>query len=75
MRRFFINHCALYRRLICKMFGAKHRPALHFPCGILGDWRIFYVAYDKDGNVQKGFKSLWEALRNKEDLYLSVLYD
>ena len=75
MRKFFINHCTLYRRLICKLFGAKNVSALHFPCGILGDWNIFYVAYDENGNVKKGYKTLFEAIRNKGNLYLSVLYD
>lgn len=75
MRKFFINHCTLYRRLICKLFGAKNVPTLHFPIGILGDWTIFYVAYDENGNVQKGFKTLLEAIKNKGNLYLSVLYD
>ena len=75
MRRFFINHCALYRWLICKLFGAKNVAKLSFPCGILGDWRVFYVAYDENGDVKKGFKSLKEAICNKGNLYLSVLYD
>ena len=75
MRKFFINNCSLYRKLICKLFGAKNVSTLHFPCGILGNWNIFYVGYDADGNVKKGFKSLGQALRNKGDLYLSVLYD
>ena len=75
MRKFFINHCTLYRRLICKLFGAKNISTLHFPCGILGDWNVFYVAYDENGNVQKGFKTLLDAIKNKENFYLSVLYD
>lgn len=75
MRKFFINNCSLYRRLICKLFGAKNVSALHFPCGILGDWNIFYVAYDEKGDVKKGFTNLFDAIKNKGNLYLSVLYD
>ena len=75
MRKFFINNCTLYRLLICKLFGAKNVTKLSFPCGILSDWNVFYVTYDENGNVKRGFSNLFDALKNKKNLYLSVLYD
>lgn len=75
MRKFFLSHCVLYRWLVCKLFGKYNPSKLSFPCGILGDFTINYVGYDQDGNVKKGFRNIVEALRNKGDLGLTVLYD
>jgi hypothetical protein len=78
MRKFFLKHCRLYRRLVCKLFGKPHngeRGKLSIPFQIYGDFDIHYLGYDQDGNVKKGFRNIVEALKNKGDLGLTVLYD
>ena len=78
MRKFFIKHCRLYRYLICKLFGKPHsgeRGKLSIPFEIYGDFSVHYLGYDQEGRVQKGFRSLVEAIRNRGDLGLTVLYD
>ena len=75
MKKFFLSHCSLYRKLICKLFGKYNVSKLYFPCGILGDFNICYVGYDKDGNVKKGFTNILDAIKNRGDLGLTVLYD
>ena len=75
MRKFFLKHCKLYRWLIKKLFYKPHPERLSIPWDIYGDFDVHYLGYDKDGNVQKGFKNIVDALRNKGDLGLTVLYD
>jgi hypothetical protein len=48
---------------------------LSIPWDIYGDFDVCYLGYDKDGNVKKGFKTIIEAIRNKGDLGLTVLYE
>jgi hypothetical protein len=45
------------------------------PWEIYGDFDVHYLGIDENGNAKKGFKTLAEALRNKGNLSLTVLYD
>lgn len=78
MRKFFLKYCRPYRWMICKLFGKPHngeRGKLSIPFKIYGDFDVHYLGYDQDGNVKKGFKNIVDALKNKGDLGLTVLYD
>lgn len=75
MKKFFIKHCRPYRWLICKLFGKYKVDKLSIPFKIYGDFDVFYLGFDKDGKVHKGFTSIIDALKNKGDLGLTVLYD
>lgn len=75
MRKFFLKHCKLYRKLIKKLFGKYDVYEVHIPWEIYGDFNIHYLGFDENGNVKKGFNNLLEAIKNKGDLGLSVMYD
>ena len=76
MQKFFLKHCAIYRRLIEKFFGFRvNGGRIHIPFNIYGDFDIHYLSYDENGHVKKGFRTLKEALRNRGNLGLTVLYD
>lgn len=75
MKNFFLKHCRLYRVLIHKLFGKYEVEWLNIPSSIYGDFSVHYLGFDEVGNVQKGFHSLVDALRNRGGLGLTVLYD
>lgn len=76
MRKFFLKHCRPYRWLIAKLFGKPYNGTrLTIPWNIYGDFDVCYLGYDKDGNVKKGFRNIIEALKNKGNLGLTVLYE
>ena len=75
MRKFFLKHCKPYRWLISKLFGIPHPEMLTIPFDIYGDFDIHYIAYDRTGNVQKGFCNIFEAVKNRGNLGLTVMYD
>ena len=75
MKKFFLKHCKIYRILISKLFGKYKVKELIIPFGIYGNFEYCYLGFDKDGNVQKGFKNLIDALKNRGSLGLTVLYD
>ncbi len=75
MRKVFLKYCKPYRWLVHKLFYKPHPTTLHIPWNIYGDFNIHYLGYDSTGHVQKGFCSLFEAIKNKGDLGLTVLYD
>ena len=76
MRKFFLKHCSIYRRLIHELFGfSVDGGRIHIPFDIYGNFDYHYLGYDEKGNVKKGFKTLVEALRNRGNLGLTVLYD
>ena len=75
MRKFFLKHCRIYRRLISKLFGKYEYEHLSIPMRIYTNFDYCYFGYDKDGNVKKGFTSLIDALKNKDDLGITVLYE
>ena len=75
MRKMFLKYCKPYRWLISKLFGKYNVERVSIPFGIYGNFDIHYLGFDKDGNVEKGFTSIVDALRNKGDLGLTVLYD
>jgi hypothetical protein len=75
MRKFFLKHCKPYRWFISKMFGIPHPAHLSIPWNIYGDFNVHYLGYDKEGNVRKGFRNIFEAIKNRGDLGLTVMYD
>lgn len=75
MRKFFLKHSRWYRKLIHKLFGIKEVDILEIPTSVYGDFSVNYMVYDKEGKVTKGFKTLREALKNKGNLGLTVLYE
>lgn len=75
MKKFFLKHCRIYRWAVCKLFGKPHPASLNIPWEIYGDFDVCYLGYDKDGNVKKGFRNLIDAIKNKGDLGLTVMYD
>ena len=75
MRKFFLKHCQLYWVLISKLFGKYDVERLSIPFPIYGDFNCHYLGFDKDGTVRRGFHSLPEAIKNRGDLGLTVLYD
>jgi hypothetical protein len=75
MRKFFLKHCRAYRKIVKKLFGKYNVEQVHIPWEIYGDFDIHYLGYDESGHVKKGFKTLFEALKNRGNLGLTVLYD
>lgn len=75
MRKFFLKHCVLYRKLIKKLFGNSNISTVHIPWEIYGDFDVHYLGIDENGYAKKGFKNLYEAIKNKGNLSLTVLYD
>lgn len=75
MRKFFLKHCVLYRKLIKRFFGNPNITTVSIPWEIYGNFDVHYLGIDETGYAQKGFKTLTEALRNKGDLSLTVMYD
>jgi len=75
LQKFFLKYCKIYRKLIVKLFGKYNVYEFHIPWEIYGDFDIHYLGYDKDGHVKKGFRNIIDALKNKGDLGLTVLYD
>jgi hypothetical protein len=75
MKKFFLKHCLLYRWLICKLFGKPHPERLQIPWNIYGNFDVCYLGYNEKGHVEKGFTNIVEAIKNKGDLGLTVLYD
>lgn len=76
MQKFFLKHCSIYRLIVKKLFGKpKSSDFLHIPWEIYGDFDVHYLGYDEQGHVKKGFRTLREAIRNKGNLGLTVLYD
>ena len=75
MKKIFLKYCRPYRWLISKLFGKYNVEKLSLPSAIYGNFKHCYLGFDKDGNVQKGFTSIIDALRHKRDLGLTVLYD
>lgn len=73
MQKFLIN-CRWYRKLIHKRYGIDDVHSLHIPSGILGNFQICYLSYDRQGRVQQGFTNLKDALKNRGNLGLTVLY-
>lgn len=71
----FLKYCKPYRRFICKYFGIPSVYRISIPFGYYGDFGCHYLAYDKDGEVKKGFSSLFEAIKNRGDLGLTVIYN
>lgn len=75
MRKFFLKHCRTYRKLVKELFGKYNVEWVYIPWEIYGDFSVHYLGYDENGHVKKGFKTLFEALKNRGDLGLSVMYD
>ena len=75
MRKFFLKHCALYRWFIGKLFYKPHPERLSIPWKIYGDFDVHYLGYDEDGNVQRVFRNIFEAIKNKGNLGVTVLYE
>ena len=57
------------------MFAKYEVEWLYIPSSIYGNFDYCYLGFDKDGNVQKGFSSLLDAIKNRGDLGVTVLYD
>ena len=75
MQRIWIQS-QLYRRIIHKLFGIpKNASKLSIPCEIIGDFKVHYLSYDKDGNVHGGFRTLRQALKNRQNYGITVLYE
>lgn len=78
MRKLFIKYCRPYRWLICKLLHKPHSGEcgkLTIPFGIYGNFDVHYLIYDENGYVHNGFRTLREALKNKGNMGLTVLYD
>ena len=75
MRKFFLKHCKLYRKMVSKFFGRYDVCRLSIPMNIYGNFEFHYLGFDADGNVKKGFKTLSEAIKNRGNLGLTVMYD
>lgn len=75
MKRFFLKYCRTYRRLIDKLYGKYNVERLSIPFDIYENFNYCYVGFDKNGTVRKGFCGLVEAIKNRGDLGLTVLYD
>ena len=75
MKKFFLKHCKLYRKMVCKFFGRYDVDKISIPMRIYGNFDYCYLGFDKNGNVQKGFKNIFEAIKNRGDLGLTVMYD
>lgn len=75
MQKFFLKHCKIYRKFVDRVWGLQDVHTLQIPSEFYGDFNVHYLCYDKNGNVTKGFKTLWSALRGKGELGLTVLYD
>lgn len=66
----------LYRRIIHKLYSIQtNTTKMSFPIGILGDFNVHYIVYDKCGCVLNGYKTLREAVRNRQNNGISVLYE
>ena len=66
----------LYRKIIHKLYGIETTTSkLSFPIGILGDFNVHYIVYDNTGNVRGGYRRLKEAVRNRNNLGITVLYE
>lgn len=75
MRKFFLKHCRTYRKLISKLFGKYNVEFISIPMGFYGNFDYHYLGYDETGLVKKGFKNIAEAIKNRGNLGLTVLYD
>lgn len=75
MRKFFLKHCRLYRILIHRLFGKYNVSELTIPFDIYGNFNYHYMGFNEKGVVVKGFKNIFEAIKNKGDLGITVLYD
>lgn len=75
MKKFFLKHCRPYRWLIHKLFGKYEVEMLTIPSAIYGNFDYCYLGFDKNGKVLRGFRSLLDALKNRGELGLTVLYD
>ncbi len=75
MKKLFLKYCRPYRWLFNKLFGKYNIEKLSIPFDIYGNFKFCYLGFDKDGNVQKGFANIVDALKNKGELGLTVLYD
>lgn len=73
MKRFLIN-CRWYRKLIHRRYGIANVHTLHIPSGILSNFDVCYLSYDQHGMVQQGFTNLKEAITQRGNLGLTVLY-
>ena len=73
--QFFLKHSSLYRKVIHYFFGIKDVHHLSIPFDIYGDFSVNYLGYNKKGLVIKGFKTLRQAIKNKGNLGLTVLYN
>ena len=66
----------LYRRIIHKLYSIQtNTTKMSFPIGILGDFNVHYIVYDKFGNVKNGYRPLRQALANRQNYGISVLYE
>lgn len=75
VEKFFLRYCGPYRWLIRKLFGKYPVERLSIPMSIYADFECCYLGFDKDGNVHKGFANLFDAIKNRGDLGLTVIYD
>ena len=57
------------------MFSKYSVERLTIPFFIYVNFDYCYLGFDKTGTVQKGFTSLYDALRNKGNLGLTTIYD
>ena len=66
----------LYRKIIHKLYSIHTTTSkLSFPIGILSDFNVHYIVYDKFGNVKNGYRTLRQALANRQNYGISVLYE
>ena len=75
MKKFFLKHCKLYRKMVCKFFGRYNVPTINIPMSIYGNFDYCYLGFDETGEVKKGFKNIFDAIKNRGNLGLTVMYD
>lgn len=75
MRKFFLKHCGLYRKVVSKFFGRYNVQTLSIPMDIYGNFDFCYLGFTENGEVKKGFKNIFDALKNRGHLGITVMYD
>ena len=75
IKNMFLKYCKPYRWLVCRIFGIPSVHRISIPFGYYSDFDCHYLAYDKEGDVKIGFSTLREAIKNRGDFGLTVIYN
>ena len=75
MRKLFLKYCKPYRKFVCKFFGIEGVGRISIPMRLYSNFDNHYLLYDNEGNAKAGYKTLFEALKNKNGMGITVIYD